>query len=632
MTIPSPENISTMSKRTLQVALATALATFAVYVPALLNQFVNWDDDLYITDNPHIRSIDASFFHWAFLEFHASNWHPLTWISHAADRLVWGFNPMGHHFTSISIHAFNALLVVILVSRLLKAANANASPVSPRGELRNLVAAGMAGILFGLHPLHVESAAWVSERKDLLCGTFYLLSLISYLSHTRLAGGIIQNPVTCFTRSRHYLAALFFFLLALLSKPMAVTLPVVLLLIDWYPLSRVTTVKDVIRAAGEKLPFLFLSLASSIIAIAAQHSGDSLIGVSSVSLPVRLLLALQALAMYLVKTLVPFNLLPFYPHPIQLSSLSMPSLMGATVPLIVTLLCLYMLRREKLWIAVWGYYVVTLLPVLGILQVGGQWIADRYMYLPSLGPFLLVGLAAGTMTIAVDDHRSGRRQTVRLVARIVTGAVLAVLAFLTISQIGIWRSSITLWDRVIEKAPDTVPLAYYNRGQIFMKSGELGKAIADYSAAISINPAYFDAVYNRGIAYDKAGSTDLAITDFEHAASLKPSRFEALNNLGISYAKSGRTEEAMTAFNRAIRANPADAGVYFNRGITAEAAGQNELAISDFSSAIARNGQFAPAYMKRAALLMLLGREKDAAADLQTACNLGMVEACPKGN
>src|SRR5512144_1307441 len=215
------------------MAVSLAMVTLFVYLPALRNEFVGvWDDNIYIVENPHIRSLDAAFFHWAFLDFYASNWHPLTWISLAADYALWGPNPLGYHLTNIILHAFNTLAVVLLVIKLLQTAKERQTgpdlPSFP-GERTILLAAGVTGLLFGLHPLHVESVAWVSERKDLLCALFYLLSIITYASY-------VSNKTY-----KTYILTLVFFVLALMSKPMAVTLPVVLLLLDWYPLNRIAS-------------------------------------------------------------------------------------------------------------------------------------------------------------------------------------------------------------------------------------------------------------------------------------------------------------------------------------------------------------------------------------------------------
>jgi protein O-mannosyl-transferase len=621
-----------MLQRIYRLAISVALITFIVYLPTLRNGFVNWDDDIYVVDNPHIRSFDVSFVRWAFLDFHASNWHPLTWISHALDRLVWGFNPLGHHLSSIFIHAINSLLVVILISKLLEAANECTSDSSLKHFLAGrtiLITAGVTGLLFGIHPLHVESVAWISERKDLLCGLFYLLSVIMYLKHAQTVNPDLDlRTVSSGIFTRYYLTSLGLFSLALLSKPMAVTLPIILLLIDWYPMTRLQNLRDLFWASLEKLPFLALSVASAIITIFAQKAGESIVSISSVPLTTRLLVASHALASYLWKTIVPLNLLPFYPHPINVSLYSAPYLATVCFSIVVTATCLILLNKKRFWTAMWGCFVVTLLPVLGILQVGGQSIADRYMYLPGIVPFLLIGLAfaKGFQQTGSDSVRGS--WVIQLAFRIVAVMIMVLLVYLTIMQIGIWKSSIDLWNTVIRKEPNTIPLAYYNRGQAFMGMGEFEKAIEDYSSAIIINPIYVEAVYNRGIAFEKTGQIELAIKDFERTISLRPSSFQASNNLGVAYGKLANFEQAISQFNRSLDINSSDPGTYFNRGYTYAIIGKYDKALEDFNTAIGLNRQFAPAYMQRGNVLLKLGRKEMAISDFAKACEMGIQEAC----
>jgi hypothetical protein len=248
-----------MSKRRSLIAALIALFTFLVFLPALWNGFVNWDDQEYVYENSFIRAIDARLFRAAFLEFHSANWHPLTWISHALDYRMWGLNAAGHHLTSIVLHACNTFLVVLLVLRLVETAGNPSQRGLPgfSSDRAILLTGGVTGLLFGLHPLHVESVAWISERKDLLCALFFLITLMTYMKYVGglNAGNVQRHGVSRFFHT-HYLYAMGFYALALLSKPMAVSLPLVLLIVDWYPLNRISslvTLKDVII---EKLPFL----------------------------------------------------------------------------------------------------------------------------------------------------------------------------------------------------------------------------------------------------------------------------------------------------------------------------------------------------------------------------------------
>src|SRR5208283_719950 len=245
------------------VAVFVSLLTFLVYLSCLHNEFVLWDDDRYVYENPHLHPVNAAFFRWAFSDFYCANWHPLTWVSHALDYAVWGLNPLGHHLTNNILHAVNTFIVVILVAKLLETwrpSRQHNPPLHASQEWSYIVIAAVTGLLFGLHPLHVESVAWVSERKDLLCAMFFLLSTLAYTKYVSNGGGL---------RNKHYILVVFLFAFALLSKPMAVTLPAVLLILDWYPFNRIRSLKTLWAACIEKLPFIALSVASSVTTILA---------------------------------------------------------------------------------------------------------------------------------------------------------------------------------------------------------------------------------------------------------------------------------------------------------------------------------------------------------------------------
>jgi protein O-mannosyl-transferase len=533
-------------------AAVAALTTFLVYLPALRNEFVNWDDNLYIFENPHIRSLDAAFFRWAFFGFHVSNWHPLTWISHAVDYAIWGLNPLGHHLTNIILHAVNTALVVVLALKLFETArersgqNASASFLNDRTML---IAAGVTGLLFGIHPVHVESVAWVSERKDLLCALFFLLSIINYTKYVgrRESGVRSQQPEVITHQSTinnrqsasTYLLSLGFIVLALMSKPMAVTLPVVLLILDWYPLGRIRSWKNLWLACVEKLPFFALSLASSVITILAQREGGSITSLEKIPLWVRLPVAAESLVAYLMKMLLPLNLVPLYPYPKDISLFSAEC--GSAMLLVtgITAACVFLMRKQKFWLSTWGYYVITLMPVLGIVQVGNQSMADRYTYLPSLGPFLIAG--AGAAWFFEKVFRDARQGLLIRGVSVIVGLLLVVcLSYLTLSQVAIWKDSLGLWTYVIEKEPEKVPLAYNNRGMVFSRAGKFDQAIADFDRAVAIDPEYAKAYYNRGLAYDKMGELNKAIADYRKTISLDPVYYEAYYYLDQALKKSGQ--------------------------------------------------------------------------------------------
>jgi protein O-mannosyl-transferase len=608
-----------------------SLLTLIIYLVALQNDFVLWDDDLYVFRNPHIQLINLSFFKWAFFSYHAYNWHPLTWISHALDYAVWGLNPLGHHLTNIILHAVNTFVVVLLVISLLKARKGPAVNSEAPGFLSErtmLIAAGITGLLFGLHPLHVESVAWVSERKDLLCALFYLLTIIMYVKYLRVREQQpTQKKITSFVFGKYYILSCSFIILALLSKPMAVTLPVVLLILDWYPFQRIQSFQTFRQAVVEKIPFFALSLFSSIITILAQRAGGAIRSTEIIPLPARVLVGARSLVAYLWKILWPLNLVPYYPYPRHISILSFEYLCAIALIIGITAVCIVLVKKQKLWLAVWGIYVMTLLPVLGIVQVGDQAMADRYMYLPSLGPFLILGLTAAWIWIKVN-----RLQRWRLVARAsvagVTVLVFAALSFLTFTQIAIWKNSIDLWSYVIRKEPERVPFAYNNRGLAYGDKGLFKEAIEDLDTAIILDSS-FDLAYSyRGTVFGKMGLYAKAIEDFNKAIVLEPGNYLIYNNLGIVYGKTRLYDKAVESFNEAIAIKPDEPEIYFNRGLVYSFQNQYDRALADYNKALELKQDFAIAYRNRGNLYQKSGRKDLALADFQKACELGDDVGC----
>jgi tetratricopeptide (TPR) repeat protein len=642
---------------TYYLAALVALLTFAVYFRSLHNGFVNWDDADYVLNNPHIRSFDLRFLKWAFLEFYASNWHPLTWISHALDYAVWGLNPFGHHFTNNVLHAANAFLVVLLAIRLLDAhAKRRGGPAL--GERNVLVAGLVTGLLFGMHPLHVESVAWVAERKDVLCAFFFLLALLGYVKY---AGDTDENePLLKRFSRRSYLLVLIAFLCALMSKPMAVSLPFVLLILDWFPLERIRSLMTLRRALVEKIPFFALSLVSSVLTFLAQGAGGSLVSTQYVSLSERLLVAARSLIAYLWQTVAPLNLIPYYPYPKGISLLSPDYLFAVFLVVVITAVCLVVSKKQKLWLSVWGYYVVTLIPVLGIVQVGTQAMADRYMYLPGLGPFLLIALGAAWGV----DRMSGLIRSKKLLGAVCLCAAMLTffpMAYLTYRQIGIWKNGLSLWSYVIEKEPEA-SIAYTNRGSVLEKMGKFDKAIQDFDRAIRLFPgdylayvnrgAVFDkmglpdraienydravaldprgvpAYYNRGMTFAEIGKLDKAIDDFEHARTLNPDDYRIHNNLGILYDRKGLYEKSVLSFDRTITLNPGYPMAYHNRGLVLFYMGRYGQALEDFNRAILLKANDGSAYYNRGNTYLRLGRKESAISDFRMGCTLGNQQAC----
>ena len=574
--------------RRFKYALAgtVAVVTLLGYIAALGNDFVNWDDVSYVSENLHIRSLNGAFFKWALFDFYECNWHPLTWLSHALDYAVWGLNPRGHHLTNIVLHAINTFAVVFLVTALLDAWRKR-SPEDARTSFLNeraiLIAAGTTGLLFGLHPVHVESVAWVAERKDLLCALFFLLSVITYTGYASEAGNATidkDRPSSFF--NKRYLAALGLFILALLSKPMAVSLPVVLLVLDWFPFNRIRSRRTLWAACAEKLPFIALSFFLSIITVLAQRSGGALRSTEFAPLSIRALVAAQSLIGYLGKMVWPVSLIPYYPYPENASLLSLEYLFPFILVIAITTYCV-LTAKKRLLLSAWGYYVVTLIPVLGIVQVGFQSMADRYTYLPSLGPFLLMGLTAAWISDKL--HLWTRGFIVQSASCIAVLLVLGAMYYLTFKQIGVWENSIVLWNSVIEKEPQRAYLAYVNRGLAFEKRGQPDRALADYDTAIAVKPDNYAPYVNRGVLRGQAGMFDKAMADFNEAIALNPDYADTYSDRGIVYALTGQYDRALEDFNKALALNPDLADAYFNRGRLYASAGRTDLARADYQKA-----------------------------------------------
>ncbi len=541
------------------LAALVGIATFAFYLSALHNGFAGWwDDSRYVYENPYIRSFNAAFLKWAFLDFYASNWHPLTWISHAFDYAIWGLNPLGHHLTSYVIHAINSSLVVILIIKFLEIYQERAirdSSATFMGRSGMLIAGAVTGLLFGLHPIHVESVAWISERKDVLCALFFLLSIITYTAYVTI-GATHQKRVPWFSNKLYFLC-LGFFTLALLSKPMAVSLPLVLLILDWNPFERFHSVRSARSAFVEKLPFIALSLISAILTVGAERAGGAMRMMVFVPLSTRLLVAAKAFVSYLWKMILPMNLIPYYAYPKDVTVFSLEYLSAAILIAVITVMCIIFAKRHKVLLTAWGYYVVTLIPVIGIVQVGEQAMADRYTYLPSLGPFLVVGLVMAWIYRKIHVLQKWSF-TAKVSALAMTMLVFIVLASLMLKQIAIWKNPITLWTYVIEREPTSVPGAYVNRGVAFREEGQLNDAIKDFNTALFLDSFRVNAYYERGLIYYEMGQFDKTVADLNNAIYL------------IGYG--AKSTLSLNLF-------------FLNRGLAYSRLHQDALAASDFRKA-----------------------------------------------
>jgi protein O-mannosyl-transferase len=516
------------------------VATLLLYAPALSHRFVNLDDNHYVSDNLRVTGgLTAENVYWAFHTFTMGHWHPLTWLSHMLDCQLFGINPAGHHASSVLLHAFNALLLFLLLAR------ATGAPV------RSFLVAA----LFAAHPLNVESVAWVAERKTVLCTLFSFLTLAAYGWYARTQSLL------------RYLLVLIGFLLALMAKSMAVTLPVAMLLIDYWPLQRLGPIAPASDPSGtrptlwglvlEKLPLLLISLIFSYLAVLAQHSTGTLI----VTLPLqrRLQNAAVAYVAYIGKALWPARLSVFYPY-----SNSAPSwtMLGLALLLLTALTVLSLrLRRQPYLAAGWIFFLVTLLPVIGIIQVGGQAMADRYAYTPLIGLFVIAVWGLDAL-----------RERLRLSAAPLCLAALCAVAALGVATrvtLSYWQDSLTLFthaERVVEKPDELIEV---NLGLAYDSLNQPEEALRHYEIADTINPHSYLAHYNIGrylLQHNRAGESipesQQAIQD---SGSPQITAF-ALGNLGEAYLVLGDYAHAEPAFAEALRIDPGSIPSLLGRG------------------------------------------------------------------
>ncbi|MBI4710819.1 MAG: tetratricopeptide repeat protein [Nitrospirae bacterium] len=400
---------------------------------------------------------------------------------------------------------------------------------------------------------------------------------------------------------------------------MAVTLPVVLLIIDWYPFRRLAAVRDIKTVLFEKIPFFSLSASSALITIFAQKS--AVIKVATLPVSVRTGNGINSIWSYIQNMLLPGDLIPFYPHSVNFNFFSYKFIFSLIFFSGVTLIFLFLARKQKIWLSIWGYYLITLFPVLGIIQVGSQAMADRYMYLPSIGPFFLVGLGA---VLAVEYFKR-QKDMLRLFSLFTALIIPASLMYATLGQIDKWKDGVSLWGYeigVLLKKSDrnykTLAMAYLNRGQAYFMQKSYEKAIQDFTKAVEFNPKCADCYNNRGVAYLKTGGLERALRDYDYGIFLEPGSYAAYVNRGIIYSRLERYADALTDYNKSIELKPDNPEIFYNRGLTYARLGRLQEAVGDYTTAI-NTSPHPDYYYSRGTALKKLGYEKEALADLMLA-------------
>ena len=558
------------------VCVLLALITLLVYLPVRHDSFV-YDDLEYVTQNPVVQAgLTWWGFKWAFTTMTTANWYPLTWLSHMLDCQLFGLNAGGHHLVNVLFHAANAVLLFGLLRRLTGTCWPSA-----------LIAA-----LFAWHPLHVESVAWVAERKDVLSTFFGLLTLWAYTRYAREQAARSPQPETLPERhafslrllpsSRFYFPALFFFALGLMSKPMLVTVPFVLLLLDYWPLQRVPNYELRFsrwsRLVLEKWPFFLLAAASCVVTFVAQKHGEAVAPLEEYPLSARLGNAAVACLEYLFKSVYPVNLAVFYPLP---EGMVWGQVAGAVMVLAVITGLVWRARRQCPYLFTgWFWYLGMLVPVIGVVQVGLQAMADRYMYLPSIGVFM--GAVFGLRELA---------KKLRLapgVIILVGGIVLAGCLWGTTRQLRCWRNSETLFRHALAVTENNYP-AHNNLGAALDAEGQSAEAIRQFQAALRLAPDYADAHNNLGIALNQEGQSAEAIRQFQEAVRLKPDFSKALNNLGNAFATIGRFDEAIKSYRQAIQINSNNPETFLHLGMVLDQLGRTREAVAQYREALRLN-------------------------------------------
>ncbi len=594
----------TPMRRKIWISLLLAGTTFAVYAQVCRYGFVQYDDREYVTENRQVKAgWTIAGVEWAFSGAHAGNWHPLTWLSHMTDCQLFGLNAGAHHCTSLLLHIVNTLL---LFSVLLKMTGA-------------LWRSAFVATVFALHPLHVESVAWIAERKDVLSTLFGFLTLLGYVRY-------VEKPATS-----RYLISFFCFALALMAKPMMVTIPFVLLLLDFWPLRRATfdptaaiqpnkrkkqRSADVrLRSAGylirEKLPFFALAAASSVITILAQNAGGAVVSTQKLPVVTRLANALLSYVRYLGKIIWPEWLAVFYPYPRVFSTWEV----GAAVFLLVgiSVAVVLLARRLPYLVVGWFWFIGTLVPVIGIVQVGLQSMADRYTYVPMIGILIIVAWGAPEL---VSGWRWGRTATL-----IVVPLLLVVFSVQTWNQVQSWRDTVTLFGHAQETVGNNF-LALNGMGSVLADRGDYSGALPYYEEATKINPAYAQARSNLGIALFKLGKVEEAMKCYREALRLSPDYSEAHYNLGVALFSLGRLEEAISSYRDALQANPDNANASYNLAIALATAGRTREAVEQYQETLRINPDSAEANNNLGILLFNGGRFSEAAAHFSEAVRL----------
>ena len=590
------------------------LLSCAVFFPVLQNGFVDWDDDNTLLENPYYRGLGWKQLRWMFSTFHMGHYQPLSWTTFGLDYLIWGTEPFGYHLTSLMLHAANAVLFYFICRRLFSTVF---SITAERPGLGLSSAAGFGALLFAVHPLRVESVAWATERRDVLSGLFFLACIELYLrAH--------ENPHNQ-TGRRWLTAAVMAHALSLFSKATAITLPVVLLLLDIYPLKRLPArFSTWFKLAGrsvmrEKLPFLGLAVLFGLIALAAQQEAGALKQVQQYFFSYRMAQAFYGIGFYLWKSVLPVRLSPLYELPFAFDAW-MPLFLVSVAAVIFITMALYLLRRRcPALLACWVYYIVVVSPMLGIAQSGPQLVADRYSYLSCLS---WAALAGGVFfTIWQQGQRWDQGILGRVSAAAVAMGIVAGLGVLTWNQIGVWRDTKTLWQHVLRIAPET-SIAHYNLARFLAKRGDQVEAIDHYREALRFNPNDAETRNNLGLLLAMRGDIKGSLAELQKAIDSNPKYSQAIFNMGRILARQGDLQNAKLKYDEALQLNPQQAEIHFGLATVLARQGDLAAATKHFREATKFKQDFAEAHEGLGRALLLQGNGEEAVKHIEEAVRI----------
>ncbi len=565
-TSPSVQKLPQKSPRKLNytlifVVIGLLLLTYISFYPSLKNGFTNWDDPGYVTENENITHLNAPAVKNMFSHFMMSNYHPLTMLSLAMDYQAVKLDPARYHLVNVLLHLLNTLLVFLFIYKL---------------SDKKILVAAIVALLFGIHPMHVESVSWVSSRKDVLFALFFLGGLVTYLNYVK------SNKL----KLLFYALTLILFVLSALSKPAAVTFPVVLLLIDYYQKRKFDW-----KSIAEKVPFFLIAIVFGILSIRAQSDASAISTWSVMGLPYRFLFASYGFMAYLFKFLIPIHLSAVYPYPVTFPiTETLPIIFYITPALVLGIgfLLYKSLRISRLYVFGFLFYLVNVVLVLQFVSVGAVLMADRYAYLPYIGLAFIVAMELQRFYQSKSLNPAILKPLKMCVSAILVCAAV-VFAVATFQRTKVWRNNERLWTDVINKYPLKAETAYLNRGNYYAReANQYEKAMQDYNTFISINTHNASVFSNRGNLFGLMKQYDKSLEDYQRALAIDSNFSDALVNSGTTYMTMRQYERALTFINRAIRINPNKLLSFQNRGFCNMSLGRNQEALKDLDYMISR--------------------------------------------